>query len=582
MTLRIDVLTLFPAFFDSPLRESLLGRAIREELVDVRVSDIRDHAHDRHRQVDDASFGGGPGMVMKPEPVFEAVESLGSGDKRVVLLTPAGRPLDQSLAARSPRRRGSFWSAGGTRGWTSAWCDPAGRRGLHRGLRAVRGRGRRARDPRCRHPAGARRGRQRGVPGGGVVRGPGLLDHPQYTRPREFRGLDVPEVLLSGDHAGSRHGAARPRSRRPAETDPTCCEPPDPRAAVAAGRRRCPVLSWAAATPRQRIAGIRVMNKIDLVEKPRLRETCPTFVPGDTVRVHVRVAEAGRERIQVFQGVVIRRQGGGLRETFTVRKMSFGVGVERTFPLHSPTISKIEVVTAGRVRRAKLYYLRERRGKRGPHPGAREPIPARQAPAAGRGSRSRSRAERVVGSVDRRRRSEAGPSHGTSTPDPRSRQTRQPSRRAGRQRADPSRSPTRSEKNASGLAFLRELPVLLLIAFLLALLIKTFLVQAFYIPSESMEPTLKVGDRVLVNKVVYHLHPPRRGDIIVFSDPHPSRRAAPQPAVGVLALADRGAGRAHHTRQGLHQAGDRAPRGDGGDAPMASSTSTGKPSPSPT
>lgn len=115
----------------------------------------------------------------------------------------------------------------------------------------------------------------------------------------------------------------------------------------------------------ERIPGsYHVMNKVDAVEKPRLREDLPEFRPGDTVRVHVRVAEAGRERIQVFQGVVIRRQGGGLRETFTVRKVSFGVGVERTFPVHSPTIAKIEVVTQGRVRRAKLYYLRERRGKR--------------------------------------------------------------------------------------------------------------------------------------------------------------------------------------------------------------------------
>src|SRR5436309_5032167 len=109
--------------------------------------------------------------------------------------------------------------------------------------------------------------------------------------------------------------------------------------------------------------GRAVMNKVDLVEKPRLREDLPDFRPGDTVRVHVRVAEAGRERIQVFQGVVIRRRGGGLRETFTVRKVSFGVGVERTFPLHSPTIARVELVARGRVRRAKLYYLRERRGK---------------------------------------------------------------------------------------------------------------------------------------------------------------------------------------------------------------------------
>ena len=106
------------------------------------------------------------------------------------------------------------------------------------------------------------------------------------------------------------------------------------------------------------------MNKTDLVDKAYLRTDVPEFRPGDTVKVHVRVVEAGRERIQVFQGVVIRRQGGGLQETFTVRKISFGVGVERTFPVHSPSISKLEVASRGRVRRAKLYYLRELRGKK--------------------------------------------------------------------------------------------------------------------------------------------------------------------------------------------------------------------------
>ena len=106
------------------------------------------------------------------------------------------------------------------------------------------------------------------------------------------------------------------------------------------------------------------MNKTDLVDKAYLRADVPEFRPGDTVKVHVRVVEAGRERIQVFQGVVIRRQGGGVRETFTVRKISFGVGVERTFPVHSPSIAKLEIVTRGRVRRAKLYYLRDLRGKK--------------------------------------------------------------------------------------------------------------------------------------------------------------------------------------------------------------------------
>ena len=125
------------------------------------------------------------------------------------------------------------------------------------------------------------------------------------------------------------------------------------------------------------------MNKVDPVEKPRLRDDVPDFRAGDSVRVHVKVSEAGRERIQIFQGVVIRRRGAGLRESFTVRKMSFGVGVERTFPLHSPAIDRIEIVSRGDVRRAKLYYLRERRGKRARIRELRTPVGARPAEQAG-------------------------------------------------------------------------------------------------------------------------------------------------------------------------------------------------------
>jgi large subunit ribosomal protein L19 len=105
------------------------------------------------------------------------------------------------------------------------------------------------------------------------------------------------------------------------------------------------------------------MNTLDALDADSLRTDIPEFRPGDTVKVHVRVVEGNRSRIQVFQGVVIRRQGGGIRETFTVRKVSFGVGVERTFPVHTPVVEKIDVLTRGDVRRAKLYYLRELRGK---------------------------------------------------------------------------------------------------------------------------------------------------------------------------------------------------------------------------
>ncbi|MEV1009869.1 50S ribosomal protein L19 [Streptomyces sp. NPDC049881] len=105
------------------------------------------------------------------------------------------------------------------------------------------------------------------------------------------------------------------------------------------------------------------MNLLDSVDAASKRDDIPAFRPGDTVNVHVRVIEGNRSRVQQFKGVVIRRQGAGIRETFTVRKVSFGVGVERTFPVHTPVVEKIEVVTRGAVRRAKLYYLRNLRGK---------------------------------------------------------------------------------------------------------------------------------------------------------------------------------------------------------------------------
>ena len=119
------------------------------------------------------------------------------------------------------------------------------------------------------------------------------------------------------------------------------------------------------------------MHREGALDADSLRDDIPAFRPGDTVKVHVRVVEGNRSRIQVFQGVVIRRQGDGVRETFTVRKVSFGVGVERTFPLHTPVVEKIEVVTRGDVRRAKLYYLRDLRGKAAKIKEKRNVTPAR-------------------------------------------------------------------------------------------------------------------------------------------------------------------------------------------------------------
>ena len=119
------------------------------------------------------------------------------------------------------------------------------------------------------------------------------------------------------------------------------------------------------------------MQTLDVLDNAARRSDIPEFRPGDTLKVHVKVIEGTRSRIQVFQGVVIRRQGAGVRETFTVRKISFGVGVERTFPVHTPVIDRIEVVTRGDVRRAKLYYLRDLRGKAAKIKERRDARPAR-------------------------------------------------------------------------------------------------------------------------------------------------------------------------------------------------------------
>ena len=140
------------------------------------------------------------------------------------------------------------------------------------------------------------------------------------------------------------------------------------------------------------------MHPTETIDRDSLRDDIPEFRPGDTVKVHVRVVEGNRERVQVFQGAVMRRQGGGVQETFTVRKVSFGVGVERTFPVHSPTIAKIEVATLGDVRRAKLYYLRDRHGKAAKIKERR--VPRGKAAGAAEWSRTSSRTSRTLADIE--------------------------------------------------------------------------------------------------------------------------------------------------------------------------------------
>jgi tRNA (guanine37-N1)-methyltransferase len=215
--LRVDVLTLFPGIFESPLRESILGRAIQQGLVQVEVHDIRDHAHDKHRTTDDYAFGGGPGMVMKPEPVFEAVEELGPVPKRVILLSPAGRKFDQAMARELAVESHLVLICGRYEGVDERVVEGLPAEEVSIGDFVLSG-----------GEAAALvvlEAVSRLVPG--VVGNEeslsaesfeqGLLDHPHYTRPRAFRGMEVPEVLHSGDHGKVeqwRRAAALEKTRR--------------------------------------------------------------------------------------------------------------------------------------------------------------------------------------------------------------------------------------------------------------------------------------------------------------------------------------------------------------------------------
>jgi len=215
---RIDVVTIFPGIFESPLRESLLGRAIGAGLLDVRVHDLRDSTSDKHRQVDDESYGGGPGMVLKPEPVFAAVESLGAGERRTLLLSPAGRRLDQALARELAGEPWLVLICGRYEGVDERVVEGLGAEEVSIGDYVVAG---------GELPAlVVLEAVTRLVPG---VIGreesheqdsfgdDGLLDHPHYTRPAEFRGMRVPDTLLSGNHAEIerwRREAALEKTRR--------------------------------------------------------------------------------------------------------------------------------------------------------------------------------------------------------------------------------------------------------------------------------------------------------------------------------------------------------------------------------
>ena len=392
--MRIDVVTLFPELLEGPLRTSIIGRAVEAGLVEFGVHDLREHGLGRHRSVDDYPYGGGAGMVMRPEPLFAAVQPLRDAGADGGAHGPRRRaPHRSAWRVSCPRSRTLPWSAAATRGSTSG-CGPSS---TARSASAT-----------TSSPAGSCRPSCSSMrscascPGviaeashEGDSFASGLLEYPQYTRPEVFGELPVPPVLLSGHHGEVDRWRRREALRRTLERRPDLLESATltdaDRAALDELRevRRltraralpliaAPLLYSPASRPpsrsrlhvtsdqpraRPRSRGRPRMNAIKELEREQLRDDVPEIAPGDTVRVSVKVVEGSRERIQVFEGTVMRMRGGGLNRAITVRRIASGVGVERTFMVHAPRIEKIEVVRHGVARRAQLYFLRDRVGK---------------------------------------------------------------------------------------------------------------------------------------------------------------------------------------------------------------------------
>ena len=345
-----------PRDVPGPLGHSLAGRALEEGIWSLETVQIRDFATDRHRSVDDTPAGGGAGMVMRADVLARAVDHvLGGGEAPLLAMTPARPPLDQATGPRAGGRPGISVLCGRFEGIDERLFEARPIVPVSIGDYVLSG-GETAAfvllDACVRLLPGVM-----GAPTSGEEESfeAGLLEYPHYTRPFEWEGRTIPEVLRSGDHAKI---AAWRKARAEEETR---LRRPD--LIERHGDARRPPPSGAARNRERREMNIIQQLEAEAIEQFKAGKSIPEFRPGDTLRVGVKVVEGDRTRIQNFEGVCIARANKGLGSSFTVRKISFGEGVERVFPLYSPTVDSIEVVRRGDVRRAKLYYLRGRTGK---------------------------------------------------------------------------------------------------------------------------------------------------------------------------------------------------------------------------
>ena len=316
--MQIDILTLFPQMFQSPFGVSILKRAIDDKLVGVNIHNIRDYTHDKHHTVDDYTYGGGAGMVLKPEPIFEAVELIKSNISLkqgvnvlpIILLTPQGRLFSQRIALELSKYSYLILICGRYEGVDERVRQYLVTDEISIGDYVLSGGELAAMvviDAVVRLLPGVLGSEASPLDDSHTT---GLLEYPQYTRPSLYRGWPVPEVLLSGNHIQ--------------------------------------IAKW-----RHEQAILRTLER-----RPELLEKANLSLEEGQLKVSAKIVEGEKARTQLFQGVVIKVRRGGIGSSFTVRRVTHGIGVERTFPLHSPLVEKVEVVRHGKVRRAKLYYLR--------------------------------------------------------------------------------------------------------------------------------------------------------------------------------------------------------------------------------
>jgi tRNA (guanine37-N1)-methyltransferase len=342
--------------FPGPLGLSLAGRALAQGIWRCEALDIRAQATDRHRTVDDTPFGGGAGMVMRPDVVEAAVAAaMPEGDARpLIYLTPRGRLLDQALVRRLAAGPGVVLLCGRYEGVDQRAIEHRGMLEVSLGDYVLSG-GEMAAlallDASVRCCPGVMGAAESAVE---ESHAGGLLEYPHYTRPASWLGRRSPGAALRPPRRGGALAARTGRGR-------DARAPAGPLDTTSGCRRASRGLNDIRRKDfsHEPVAAIRRRPE----GPPDRRAPDPRIRPGDTVRVMVKVVEGERVRTQAYEGVVIARSNRGLHSNFTVRKLSYGEGVERVFPLHSPAIAEIAVVRRGKVRRAKLYYLRGRTGK---------------------------------------------------------------------------------------------------------------------------------------------------------------------------------------------------------------------------